>query len=64
MRKKEKEIVRDLLENEFALIVCLMRAMVELDTEIGPDKVDELFSEVCPIVDNLTESALKAWKIV
>ena len=53
MKKKEKEVIQNLVDREFALIVTMMRGFKKLDELITPEKTDEVFSELSEAIVNL-----------
>jgi len=64
MKKKEKEVIQNLVDREFALIVTMMRGFVKLDKLITPEKTDEVFSELSEAIVNLNAVNLQVRELL
>jgi hypothetical protein len=64
MKKKEKEVIQNLVDREFALIVTMMRGFKKLDELITPEKTDEVFSELSEAIINLNAVNLQVRELL
>ena len=64
MKKKEKEVIQNLVDREFALIVTMMRGFKKLDELITPEKTDEVFSGLSEAIVNLNAVNLQVRELL